>query len=89
MLGFDYLQLIFHGNDRKSLHQYISPKCLPACYGGNLQLPRITGPQWLELLLLCDKEYDGTTNPLDPLLQFQIKALKKSKRKKLFVIAGY
>ncbi|XP_031771197.1 alpha-tocopherol transfer protein-like isoform X4 [Apis florea] len=52
-------RLIFHGTDRKSLHQYISPKCLPACYGGNLQLPRITGPQWLELLLLCDKEYDA------------------------------
>ena len=54
-----YLQIIFHGTDRKSLHQYISPKCLPECYGGTLQIPRVTGPQWLELLLKCDKEYDG------------------------------
>ncbi|XP_066589164.1 alpha-tocopherol transfer protein-like isoform X2 [Prorops nasuta] len=52
-------RIIFHGTDRKSLHQYISPKCLPECYGGNLQLPRVTGPQWLELLLKCDKEYDA------------------------------
>ncbi|CAK9828495.1 Alpha-tocopherol transfer protein-like [Anthophora retusa] len=52
-------RIIFHGTDRKSLHQYISPKCLPACYGGTLELERITGPQWLELLLMCDKEYDA------------------------------
>ncbi|XP_029035448.1 alpha-tocopherol transfer protein-like isoform X1 [Osmia bicornis bicornis] len=52
-------RIIFHGTDRKSLHQYISPKCLPDCYGGNLQIPRVTGPQWLELLLMCDQEYDA------------------------------
>ncbi|XP_003707800.2 alpha-tocopherol transfer protein-like isoform X1 [Megachile rotundata] len=52
-------RIVFHGTDRKSLHQYISPKCLPDCYGGTLQIPRVTGPQWLELLLMCDKEYDA------------------------------
>ncbi|XP_050580964.1 alpha-tocopherol transfer protein-like isoform X1 [Bombus affinis] len=52
-------RLIFHGTDRKSFHQYVSPKCLPACYGGTLQLPRVTGSQWLELLLMCDKEFDA------------------------------
>ncbi|CAK9799188.1 Alpha-tocopherol transfer protein-like [Anthophora quadrimaculata] len=52
-------RIIFHGTDRKSLHQYISPKCLPACYGGTLELERITGPQWFELLVMCDKEYDA------------------------------
>lgn len=52
-------RIIFHGTDRKSLHQYMSPKCLPECYGGTLQIPRVTGPQWLELLLICDKEYDA------------------------------
>ncbi|XP_017766977.1 PREDICTED: alpha-tocopherol transfer protein-like isoform X2 [Eufriesea mexicana] len=52
-------RLIFHGTDRKSLHTYISPKCLPSCYNGTLQIPRVTGPQWLELLLLCDKEFDA------------------------------
>uniref|UniRef100_V5GKY7 Clavesin-1 n=1 Tax=Anoplophora glabripennis TaxID=217634 RepID=V5GKY7_ANOGL len=50
-------RIIFHGSDRKSLHQYISPKCLPDCYGGTLDLPRIDGEQWLELLEKCDNEY--------------------------------
>lgn len=52
-------RIIFHGTDRKSLHQYISPKCLPDCYGGTLQITRVTGPQWLELLLMCDQEYEA------------------------------
>ncbi|XP_076243164.1 alpha-tocopherol transfer protein-like isoform X2 [Calliopsis andreniformis] len=52
-------RIIFHGTDRKSLHQYISPKCLLECYGGTLQIPRVSGPEWLELLLKCDKEYDA------------------------------
>lgn len=52
-------RIIFHGSDRKSLHQYINPKCLPECYGGTLDLPRIEGSQWLELLEKCDNEYKG------------------------------
>ncbi|XP_053998790.1 alpha-tocopherol transfer protein-like isoform X2 [Hylaeus anthracinus] len=52
-------RIIFHGKDYKSLHEYLSPKCLPECYGGSLKFPRITGPQWLELLLKCDKEFDA------------------------------
>lgn len=52
-------RIIFHGTDRKSLHKYISPKCLPACYGGTLEIPRVEGPQWYQLLLKCDEEYDG------------------------------
>ncbi|KAG7207506.1 hypothetical protein KM043_009138 [Ampulex compressa] len=52
-------RIIFHGTDRKSLQQYISPKCLPDCYGGTLQIPRVTGPQWFELLALCDAEYEA------------------------------
>ncbi|XP_074039643.1 alpha-tocopherol transfer protein-like isoform X2 [Leptinotarsa decemlineata] len=50
-------RLYFHGTDRKSLHQHVSPKCLPENYGGTLDLPRIDGKQWLELLEKCDKEY--------------------------------
>ncbi|XP_043466272.1 alpha-tocopherol transfer protein-like isoform X2 [Leptopilina heterotoma] len=52
-------RIIFHGTDRKSLHQHMSPKCLPSCYGGTLEIPTISGPQWLELLLKCDKEFDA------------------------------
>ncbi|CAH1953957.1 unnamed protein product [Acanthoscelides obtectus] len=50
-------RIIFHGTDRKSLHQHMAPECLPACYGGTLELPRIDGAQWLELLEKCDNEF--------------------------------
>lgn len=46
-----------HGTDRASLHAHISPKCLPARYGGLVQLPDVTGQQWLEVLLKADEEY--------------------------------
>ncbi|XP_063838484.1 retinaldehyde-binding protein 1 isoform X1 [Ostrinia nubilalis] len=50
-------RIIFLGSDREALHKHISPKCLPACYGGTVNIPRVTGPQWLELLLMCDQEF--------------------------------
>ncbi|CAH0556805.1 unnamed protein product [Brassicogethes aeneus] len=50
-------RIIFHGSDRKSLQEYVDPACLPECYGGSLNLPRISGPQWLEMLEKCDKEF--------------------------------
>jgi len=52
-------RIIFHGTDRNSLHQYIDPKCLPEKYGGNLDIASISGPQWLELLLKFDEEYEA------------------------------
>ncbi|KAI4465976.1 alpha-tocopherol transfer protein-related [Holotrichia oblita] len=52
-------RIIFHGTDRKSLHSYLTPGCLPKCYGGTMEIPRITGSQWLELLNMCDEEYKG------------------------------
>lgn len=52
-------RIIFHGTDRESLHSYVSPKCLPDVYGGSVALPRISGLQWYELLLKCDKEYEA------------------------------
>ncbi|XP_013133893.1 PREDICTED: alpha-tocopherol transfer protein isoform X1 [Papilio polytes] len=50
-------RIIFLGKDRDLLYKHISPKCLPDNYGGTLTIPPVTGPQWLELLLLCDREF--------------------------------
>ncbi|XP_037958509.1 alpha-tocopherol transfer protein-like isoform X2 [Teleopsis dalmanni] len=52
-------RIIFHGTDRDSLHKHISAKCLPAIYGGVLEIPRVDGDQWYKLLLLCDLEYEA------------------------------
>lgn len=52
-------RIIFHGTDRKSLQKYMSINSLPECYGGTLKLPRISGSQWYELLMMCDKEYEA------------------------------
>lgn len=52
----------FHGSDRASLHSHVAPKCLPARYGGMVQLPDITGPQWLEVLIKADPEYKAITS---------------------------
>ncbi|KAJ1520236.1 hypothetical protein ONE63_004446 [Megalurothrips usitatus] len=52
-------RIIFHGSDRESLHSHLNPKCLPEVYGGSVSLPRISGLQWYELLVKCDKEYEA------------------------------
>lgn len=52
-------RIIFHGTDRQSLHNHISPKCLPPSYGGVLSEARVNGDQWYELLLKCDVEYEA------------------------------
>lgn len=52
-------RIIFHGTDRASLHKAIAPKCLPPNYGGTLELARVTGDQWYQLLLVCEKEYEA------------------------------
>lgn len=50
-------RIIFHGTDRESLHKYIDPKCLPLVYDGTIDIPRVKGEEWFQLLLKCDKEY--------------------------------
>lgn len=52
-------RIVFMGNDRELLHKHISPKYLPEQYGGTVTIPNVTGAQWLELLLMCDKEFCG------------------------------
>lgn len=50
-------RIIFHGTDRDSLHKHIDPKCLPLEYDGTIDIPRVKGEEWFQLLLKCDKEY--------------------------------
>lgn len=52
-------RIIFHGSDRDSLHQHLSPKFLPECYGGTCDIPRISGPEWYHLLKKVEKEYEA------------------------------
>jgi hypothetical protein len=52
-------RLIFHGTDRKSLHKYMSPEKLPACYGGCNDWPRIKGEDWYKLLVKLESEYQA------------------------------
>lgn len=50
-------RIYFHSTDRVSLHKHMSPECLPLNYDGTIDLPRIDGEQWYELLMKCDREY--------------------------------
>lgn len=50
-------RIIFHGTDRESLHKHMEPKCLPKNYDGTIDIPRVDGAEWYQLLLKCDKEY--------------------------------
>lgn len=52
-------RIIFHGTDMASLHKHISPKCLPAQYGGTSEVQRVSGHQWFEMLSQCDDEYNA------------------------------
>lgn len=55
-------RVIFHGTDRDSLHKHLDPKCLPKCYDGINDIPRVDGSEWLKLLKQCDKEYLALNN---------------------------
>lgn len=52
-------RIIFHGTDMASLHKHMSPKCLPANYGGTSEVPRVSGTQWYDMLCQCDPEYNA------------------------------
>lgn len=51
-------RIIFHGTDRKSLHQQLDPSCLPEEYGGTLDLPLIRGLEWYDMLVKMEPEYE-------------------------------
>ncbi|KAK7792958.1 hypothetical protein R5R35_002612 [Gryllus longicercus] len=50
-------RIVFHGTDRPSLHNYISPKCLPECYGGTMEMERIPSEKWYEVLTPIEHEF--------------------------------
>lgn len=52
-------RIYFHGNDIASFHKHMTPEVLPKHYSGTLEIPRIRGDQWYELLMMCDKEYEA------------------------------
>lgn len=68
----------FHATDRESLHKHMSPKFLPPIYGGTIEIPRINGSDWYQLLVKCDDEFAA----LNQLGYQKELALKKSKSKK-------
>ncbi|KAI8121598.1 hypothetical protein FF38_04065 [Lucilia cuprina] len=43
-------RILIHGKNLETLHRYISPECLPECYGGTLKQELIYGPATYELL---------------------------------------
>ncbi|XP_073821562.1 alpha-tocopherol transfer protein-like [Musca autumnalis] len=54
-----YKRIYFHGSDMSSLHRYISPDCLPECYGGTLKAARQSyGPQLVELFEKYSSDFD-------------------------------
>ncbi|XP_049800545.1 clavesin-1 [Schistocerca nitens] len=55
-------RIVFHGTDRDSLHNYISPKVLPECYGGTLDIDRVTGAEWFKLLVHYDPVYEAVNS---------------------------
>lgn len=73
-------RIIFLGSDRESLYKHISQECLPHCYGGTVDAPRVQGEQWYELLLKCDNEYNAI-NRYGYLKQLDELRLKKKNKK--------
>lgn len=68
-------RIIFHGTDRQSLYQHMAPECLPVCYGGTVDAPRIRGDEWYQLLIQCDKEFAAINS-----FGYPPKPSKKSKK---------
>ncbi|XP_037824239.1 alpha-tocopherol transfer protein-like [Lucilia sericata] len=52
-------RIILHGTNYASLHRYISPDCLPECYGGTLKTKLMYGPETYELLSHYQEYLEG------------------------------
>lgn len=52
-------RVIFHGNDRDSLHRHLNPECLPERYKGTLDVSLVSGEEWLSVLKQIESEYEA------------------------------
>ncbi|KAM7351892.1 alpha-tocopherol transfer protein-like [Cochliomyia hominivorax] len=52
-------RIVLHGTNYKSLHEHISPDCLPECYGGNLKMPLMNGRETYACLEPYEKYFEG------------------------------
>ncbi|XP_065356435.1 alpha-tocopherol transfer protein-like [Calliphora vicina] len=52
-------RIILHGCNYESLHRYISPECLPACYGGTMNSELMYGRETYELLSYYEKYFES------------------------------
>lgn len=66
----------FHATDRVSLHKHMSPDFLPPVYGGTIDIPRVNGSEWYQLLIKCDGEYEAINK-----LGYKIDKSKLKKKK--------
>ncbi|BES88671.1 CRAL_TRIO_N [Nesidiocoris tenuis] len=49
----------FHGTDRKSLHKFMDPSCLPKEYGGTLEISLPHANNWYSIMEHLEKEYES------------------------------
>lgn len=56
---FLFLQIHFHGKDKKNLHEYYGTHALPKQYGGEIELPEGTGDALAELFKMYKKEFES------------------------------
>ncbi|KAM7353458.1 alpha-tocopherol transfer protein-like [Cochliomyia hominivorax] len=55
-------RIVLHGSNWKSLHEYISPDCLPECYGGTLKTKLMFSKETYELLSEHESYYEELQN---------------------------
>jgi hypothetical protein len=50
-----FLQLFFHGEKMKKLHEHVDPSCLPEDYGGTLPKINYGGKEWFGPLMTAEE----------------------------------
>ncbi|XP_065358493.1 alpha-tocopherol transfer protein-like [Calliphora vicina] len=52
-------RILLHGSNYESLHRYVSPECLPQCYGGTLKSELTYGRETYQLLSHHQNYFEG------------------------------